>query len=96
VVAATNRDLQAAIAEGKFREDLFYRLHVFPIEVPPLRQRKQDIPLLVEYFVDRFASKAGKKIYPASIREVWNYYSRMHGRQYSGAAECNGTISNHL
>jgi transcriptional regulator with GAF, ATPase, and Fis domain len=91
VVAATNRDLQAAIAEGKFRDDLFYRLHVFPIEVPPLRQRKQDIPLLVEYFVDRYASKAGKKItginkrslellqsyaWPGNIRELQNVIER--------------------
>ena len=91
VVAATNRDLQAGIAEGRFREDLYYRLHVFPIEVPPLRQRKQDIPLLVEYFVDRYASKAGKKItginkrslellqsysWPGNIRELQNVIER--------------------
>ena len=91
VVAATNRDLQAAIAEGRFREDLFYRLNVFPIEVPPLRERKQDIPLLVEYFVDRYASKAGKKItginkksmealesyaWPGNIRELQNVIER--------------------
>jgi transcriptional regulator with PAS, ATPase and Fis domain len=62
VVAATNRDFQTAIAEGRFRDDLFYRLNVFPIEVPPLRERKEDIPLLVEYFVDRYASQVGKKI----------------------------------
>jgi transcriptional regulator with PAS, ATPase and Fis domain len=60
-VAATNRNLESAIANGEFREDLFYRLNVFPIEVPPLRQRKEDIPLLVE-LVDRYASKAGKTI----------------------------------
>ena len=91
VVAATNRDLQAAIAEGKFREDLFYRLNVFPIEVPPLRERREDIPLLVEYFVDRYASKAGKKItginkksmeilqsysWPGNIRELQNVIER--------------------
>jgi formate hydrogenlyase transcriptional activator len=91
VVAATNRDLQAAIADGGFREDLFYRLNVFPIEVPPLRQRKEDIPLLVEYFVDRYASKAGKKItginkrsmellqsyaWPGNIRELQNVIER--------------------
>jgi DNA-binding NtrC family response regulator/PAS domain-containing protein len=91
VVAATNRDLQAAIAEGRFREDLFYRLNVFPIEVPPLRERKEDIPLLVEYFVDRYASKAGKTItginkksmellqsysWPGNIRELQNVMER--------------------
>jgi transcriptional regulator with PAS, ATPase and Fis domain len=91
VVAATNRDFQSAIAEGKFREDLFYRLNVFPIEVPPLRERKEDIPLLVEYFVDRYGSKAGKKItaitkksmellqsyaWPGNIRELQNVIER--------------------
>jgi transcriptional regulator with GAF, ATPase, and Fis domain len=91
VVAATNRDLQAAIAEGKFREDLFYRLNVFPIEVPPLRERREDISLLVEYFADRYGSKAGKKItaiekksmdllqsyaWPGNIRELQNVIER--------------------
>lgn len=91
VVAATNRDLEAAISAGIFREDLFYRLNVFPIEVPPLRQRKEDIPLLVEYFVDRYASKAAKKItgidrrsmdilrgysWPGNIRELQNVIER--------------------
>jgi transcriptional regulator with PAS, ATPase and Fis domain len=91
VVAATNRDLQAAIAEGRFREDLFYRLNVFPIEIPPLRERKEDIQLLVQYFVDRYASKAGKNItgiskksmellqsyaWPGNIRELQNVIER--------------------
>jgi PAS domain S-box-containing protein len=91
VVAATNRNLEAAISAGAFREDLFYRLNVFPIEVPPLRQRKEDIPLLVEYFVDRYASKAAKKItgidrrsmdllrgysWPGNIRELQNVIER--------------------
>ena len=91
VVAATNRDLQGAIVEGRFREDLFYRLNVFPIEVPPLRERKDDIPLLVQYFAERYASKAGKNItsinkksmealqsytWPGNIRELQNVIER--------------------
>jgi PAS domain S-box-containing protein len=91
VIAATNRDLKAAIAAGAFRSDLFYRLNVFPIEVPPLRSRKEDIPLLVEYFIDRFARKTGKIIkgvnkrtldllqscaWPGNIRELQNVIER--------------------
>ena len=91
VLAATNRDLTAAIAAGTFRADLFYRLNVFPIEVPPLRQRKEDISMLVEYFVKRYAEKAGKQIrkidkntlelcqaypWPGNIRELQNIIER--------------------
>ena len=91
VIAATNRDLQAAISAGSFRSDLFYRLHVFPIETPPLRERREDIPLLVEYFVDRYARKAGKHFknvekrtlqvlqsypWPGNIRELQNVIER--------------------
>jgi transcriptional regulator with GAF, ATPase, and Fis domain len=91
VIAATNRDLQAAIGNRSFRSDLFYRLHVFPLEVPPLRERKEDIPLLVEYFIDRYAQKAGKNItrvsrktlellqsypWPGNIRELQNVIER--------------------
>ena len=91
VIAATNRDLQAAIEAGTFRSDLYYRLNVFPIEMPPLRERKEDIPVLVEYFIDRYASKAGKKIrginratldrltayaWPGNIRELQNVIER--------------------
>jgi predicted ATPase/GAF domain-containing protein len=91
VIAATNRDLEAAITSGMFRSDLFYRLNVFPIEVPPLRERREDIPVLVEYFVDRFARKAGKSIravnkkslellqsypWPGNIRELQNIIER--------------------
>jgi transcriptional regulator with GAF, ATPase, and Fis domain len=91
VIAATNRDLEAAIAAGSFRSDLFYRLNVFPIEIPPLRDRQEDIPLLVEYFIDHFARKAGKSFrginkktlnlllsypWPGNIRELQNVVER--------------------
>jgi formate hydrogenlyase transcriptional activator len=91
VVAATNRDLRAAIAAGTFRSDLFYRLNVFPLEVPPLRDRREDIPELVEYFIDRCANNVGKNItginnkslallqsypWPGNIRELQNVIER--------------------
>jgi formate hydrogenlyase transcriptional activator len=91
VIAATNRDLDAAIAAGTFRSDLFYRLNVFPIEMPSLRERREDIPLLVEYFIDRFARQAGKSFravnkkslellqsypWPGNIRELQNVIER--------------------
>jgi formate hydrogenlyase transcriptional activator len=91
VVAATNRDLIAAIEGGAFRQDLYYRLNVFPLELPPLRERKEDIPLLVKYFIDRYARKAGKAIrrvnkraldrlqsylWPGNIRELQNVIER--------------------
>jgi formate hydrogenlyase transcriptional activator len=91
VLAATNRDLNAAIAAGTFRQDLFYRLNVVPIEIPSLRERKDDIPLLVEYLIDRYAQKTGKKIrnmerktlelfeaydWPGNVRELQNVVER--------------------
>jgi formate hydrogenlyase transcriptional activator len=91
VLAATNRDLKAAMAAGTFRQDLFYRLNVFPIQVPPLRERTDDIPLLITYLVERYAKKAGKKIrniqkrtlelfqaydWPGNIRELQNVIQR--------------------
>jgi len=91
VITATNRDLSAAVANGSFRQDLFYRLNVFPIEVPPLRQRLDDILVLVEYFVKRYATRAGKRFdsidkktlellqqynWPGNIRELQNVIER--------------------
>ena len=91
VIAATNRDLKAAIANGGFRQDLYYRLNVFPIQVPPLRERKDDLLMLVEYFVHRYSSRAGKHIrsidkktldllqgydWPGNIRELQNVIER--------------------
>jgi formate hydrogenlyase transcriptional activator len=91
VIAATNRDLQTAIAERAFRSDLFYRLNVFPVEMPPLQERPTDIPILVEYFVHRLSKRAGKKItgissktldllqsypWPGNIRELQNVIER--------------------
>jgi len=70
VLAATNRDLDAALEEGAFRKDLFYRLNVFPIDVPPLRERADDIPLLVEYLVDRYATRMGKRFRSISVRTL--------------------------
>jgi len=91
VIAATNHDLEAAVEAGGFRRDLFYRFNVFPIHVPSLRERKDDIPILVEYLVERYSKRAGKKIshikkktldlfqsydWPGNIRELQNVIER--------------------
>jgi transcriptional regulator with GAF, ATPase, and Fis domain len=91
VIAATNRDLEAAVANGTFRPDLYYRLNVFPIQVPPLRERQDDVLMLLEYFVHRFAQKMGKHFkkidkrtvelfrsypWPGNIRELQNVVER--------------------
>ena len=91
VLAATNRDLRAAVTAGTFRQDLFYRLNVFPIQAPSLRDRREDIPLLVEYLIERYGKKAGKKIrvitkdtldlfqaydWPGNVRELQNVVER--------------------
>jgi formate hydrogenlyase transcriptional activator len=91
IIAATNRDLEEEVRKGRFREDLWYRLNVFPITVPPLRQRQEDIPLLVQSFVNRFSRKLGKEItkippqvlqalqqypWPGNVRELENVIER--------------------
>ena len=91
VLAATNRDLEEAVEEGRFRRDLFYRLNVFPIHVPSLRERRDDIPMLVEYLVERYSKRSGKRIrqttrttiellqsydWPGNIRELQNVIER--------------------
>jgi PAS domain S-box-containing protein len=91
IIAATHRDLPGVIVTGGFRSDLFYRINVFPIEIPPLRERREDIPMLVRYFIDRYARKAGKQIrsvsnktlellqsypWPGNIRELQNVIER--------------------
>ena len=91
VIAATNRDLTAAVADGTFRQDLFYRLHVFPVEMPPLRERREDIPMLVEYFIGCYGRRAGKTfrrinkrtldslqsyLWPGNVRELQNVIER--------------------
>ena len=91
VIVATNRDLEAAVAAGTFREDLFYRLNVFPLEIPPLRERREDIPMLARHFIDRYAREACKRInsvskdtldlfqsysWPGNIRELRNVIER--------------------
>jgi DNA-binding NtrC family response regulator len=91
VIAATNRDLRQMVAEGKFQEDLYYRLHVIPITLPPLRERREDVPLLVEHFVRRFSASMGKPIddvekavldelvrydWPGNVRELENTIER--------------------
>jgi transcriptional regulator with GAF, ATPase, and Fis domain len=91
VIAATNRDLHAAVIDGTFRADLFYRLNVFPLDVPALRERPTDVPLLVEYFTHRYARRVGKRIrsvtreasqllqaydWPGNIRELQNVIER--------------------
>src|SRR5262249_54474594 len=90
-IAATNRDLVNAVEEKEFRSDLFYRLHVFPLHLPPLRERREDIPLLVQHFVERYAARLHRSIesvpdevmaamlewhWPGNIRELENFIER--------------------
>src|SRR6202011_2063890 len=92
IVAATNRTLEKEVAEGRFREDLYYRLKVFPIRVPPLRERREDIPLLSGHFLERYATELGKPAagysqqamellqaydWPGNVRELQNEVQRL-------------------
>jgi transcriptional regulator with GAF, ATPase, and Fis domain len=91
VIAATNRDLKQMVSDGRFQDDLYYRLNVIPIEIPPLRARRQDIPVLIEHFVDKHRKRTGKKIdrvdtevmqvlqrydWPGNVRELENTIER--------------------
>src|SRR5258708_16294134 len=91
IIAATNRDLEKEMGEGRFRSDLYYRLNIFPISLPPLRDRREDIPLLASHFIQRFAKKAGRNIkalnnsalqdlmqynWPGNIRELEHLIER--------------------
>jgi Nif-specific regulatory protein len=92
IVAATNRNLEKEVAEGRFREDLYYRLKVFPLRVPPLRERREDIPLIANFFLDRFTKEMGKPCdgfaaetidllqtyaWPGNVRELQNEVQRL-------------------
>jgi formate hydrogenlyase transcriptional activator len=100
VIAATNRDVQTAVQQGTFRSDLFYRLNIFPIHVPPLRERKEDVPLLAAHFVTDFAKRMGKNVdrigslaaarlaayrWPGNVRELANVMER-------AVILCEGTV----
>jgi DNA-binding NtrC family response regulator len=102
IIAATNRDLEKAIEEGKFREDLYYRLSVIPIHIPPLRERKEDIPLLVEHFLEKFNTEKGRSVsgvspkameklteysWPGNVRELENLIERLVVLKRTGTIE---------
>ena len=90
VLTATNRDLEIAIAEGAFREDLFYRLNVVTIQVPPLRERREDIPALVDYFLERSARELNVED-PRWLKMPWNCCKKLLAGQCSGASALHQT-----
>ncbi len=92
IIAATHRDLPAAIEAGTFRSDLFYRINVFPLEVPPLRERKEDIQVLVQYFVQRYSNKGGKKHKAHQQKQFGTLAVLSLAWQYSRVAECDRTL----
>ena len=88
VITATHRDLPVEVAAGTFRSDLFYRINVFPVKVPPLRERREDIRLLVEYFIDRYATKAGKRITSIEKKSLAHLQSYAWPGNIRGPAKC--------
>ena len=106
IIAATHRDLRAEVKEGTFREDLFYRINVFPIHIPPLRDRPTDIPLLAQYFLDRYSKKFGKSVagiaalksysFPGNIRELENEIQRALLLASTGENICVRELSDHV
>ena len=108
VIAATNRDLKQAIASGELREDLYYRLNVFPLALPPLRERPEDIPLIVSHFVQKYSAKMGKRIeqiptsvietlqaydWPGNVRELENIIERAVILATGSALELDGALA---
>jgi transcriptional regulator with PAS, ATPase and Fis domain len=90
IIAATNRDLAKAIEEGKFREDLYYRLNVISVHIPPLRERKEDIPLLVEHFIERFNIEMGKNVdglAETAMRTLMDYHWPGNARELRNVIE---------
>jgi Nif-specific regulatory protein len=108
IVAATNRNLEREVAEGRFREDLYYRLKVFPLRVPPLRERRQDIPLLAGHFLERYSAEIGKPVagyaqgamellmaydWPGNVRELENEVQRLVIQVDAGSFVMEGLLS---
>ncbi len=95
VINATNRDWRKLLKTACFASDLFYRLSVFPIELPPLRERKEDIPMLVEYFIDRFARKTGKRVWRIKKKTLDQTAGLFLAGEHSRTTKCNRAVANY-